>query len=141
MCEKSTPPELRRAWALSRNGGQRLHKRIPGKALSGTLPLISLCPAERDYLEVLTDLIAKYESKWDDECAEMSPRELIVYLMEQNSLAQKDLVPEFGSPSRVSEFLKGERRLSLVQAKRLAERFRLNIAALIDKADSLGPAG
>ena len=101
----------------------------------------SLSPAERDYLEVLTDLIAKYESKWDDECAEMSPRELIVYLMEQNSLAQKDLVPEFGSPSRVSEFLKGERRLSLVQAKRLAERFRLNIAALIDKADSLGPAG
>lgn len=96
----------------------------------------SLSPAERDYLEVLTDLIAKYESKWDDECAEMSPRELVAYLMEQNNLAQKDLVPEFGSPSRVSEFLKGERRLSLEQAKRLADRFRLNIAALIDKDDS-----
>jgi HTH-type transcriptional regulator/antitoxin HigA len=96
----------------------------------------SLSRAERDYLEVLTDLIAKYESKWDDECADMSPRELILYLMEQNNLAQKDLVPEFGSPSRVSEFLKGERRLSLDQAKRLAERFRLNIASLIDKDDS-----
>lgn len=96
----------------------------------------ALSQAERDYLEVLTDLIAKYESKWDDECAEMSPRELVAYLMEQNNLAQKDLVPEFGSPSRVSEFLKGERRLSLEQAKRLADRFRLNIAALIDKDDS-----
>lgn len=96
----------------------------------------SLSQAERDYLEVLTDLIAKYESKWDDECADMSPRQLIQYLMVQNNLAQKDLVPEFGSPSRVSEFLKGERRLSLEQAKRLAERFRLNIAALIDKNDS-----
>jgi antitoxin component HigA of HigAB toxin-antitoxin module len=96
----------------------------------------SLSAAERDYLEVLTDLIAKYESKWDDECAEMSSRELIVYLMEQNNHAQKDLVPEFGSPSRVSEFLKGERLLSLEQAKRLAVRFRLNMAALIDKDDS-----
>lgn len=93
----------------------------------------SLSPAERDYLEVLTDLIAKYESKWDDECVAMSPRELILYLMDQNNLAQKDLVSEFGSPSRVSEFLKGERRLSLEQARRLAKRFRLNIAALIDK--------
>lgn len=76
-------------------------------------------------------LIVKYESKWDSECASMTPRELIRYLMDQNDLAQKDLVPEFGSPSRVSEFLKGERDLSLEQAKRIAARFRLNIAALI----------
>lgn len=100
----------------------------------------SLSQAERDYLEVLTDLISKYESKWDDECADMSPRDLIQYLMKQNDLAQKDLVPEFGSPSRVSEFLNGERRLSLQQAKRLAERFRLNIAVLIDKIDSSASA-
>lgn len=100
----------------------------------------SLSQAERDYLEVLTDLISKYESKWDDECVDMSPRDLIQYLMKQNDLAQKDLVPEFGSPSRVSEFLNGERRLSLEQAKRLAERFRLNIAALIDKIDSSASA-
>jgi HTH-type transcriptional regulator / antitoxin HigA len=91
-----------------------------------------LSQAERDYLEVLTDIIAKYESKWTDECAEMSPRDLIQYLMTQNNLAQKDLVPEFGSPSRVSEFLKGERHLSMEQTKRLAERFKLNIATLID---------
>lgn len=93
----------------------------------------SLRPAERDDLEILTDLIAKYESKWNDNCNEMSPPALIQYIMDQNNLAQKDLVQEFGSPSRVSEFLKGERRLSLEQAKRLAERFRLNIAVLIDK--------
>ncbi|MBU6452703.1 MAG: hypothetical protein KGS72_13035 [Cyanobacteria bacterium REEB67] len=91
-----------------------------------------LSQAERDYLEVLTDIIAKYESKWTDECAKMSPRDLIQYLMTQNNLAQKDLVPEFGSPSRVSEFLKGERHLSMEQTKRLAERFKLNIAALIE---------
>ncbi len=92
----------------------------------------SITQAERDYLEVLTDLIVKYESKWDDECAEMSPRELVQYLMAENDLSQKDLVPEFGSPSRVSEFLKGERKLSLEQAKRLAGRFGLSIAALLE---------
>jgi HTH-type transcriptional regulator/antitoxin HigA len=52
--------------------------------------------------------------------------------MVENDLAQKDLVPEFGSPSRVSEFLKGERKLSLEQAKRLAGRFGLGIAALLE---------
>jgi len=93
----------------------------------------SLTPAERDYLEVLSDLIVKYESRWDDEVGKMSPRELVQYLMDQNGLAQKDLLPEFGSASRVSEFLKGERRLSLEQAKKLSERFRLNIGVFVDK--------
>jgi HTH-type transcriptional regulator/antitoxin HigA len=91
----------------------------------------SLNQAERDYLEVLADLITKYESKWDAEELKMSPQELVQYLMDRNELAQKDLVPEFGSPSRVSEFLKGDRNLSLEQAKRLAKRFSLNVAALI----------
>ncbi len=95
----------------------------------------SLCQSERDYLEVLTDLVSKYESKWDDDVAQMSPRELIQFLMKENGLAQKDLVSEFGSPSRVSEFLKGERRLSLEQARRLSERFRLSISALIERTD------
>jgi HTH-type transcriptional regulator/antitoxin HigA len=95
-----------------------------------------LSEAERDYLEVLSELIAKYESRWDQEALEMSPRELIHYLMGQNGLAQKDLISEFGSASRVSEFLKGERSLSLEQTKRLAYRFRLNIGALIERDDS-----
>ncbi len=94
--------------------------------------LYSLSTAERDYLEVLTDLVAKYESRWSDEKAEMSSRELVHYLIEQNGLAQKDLISEFGSASRVSEFLNGERRLSMEQAKKVAQRFRLNIASLID---------
>ncbi len=95
----------------------------------------SLSVAEHDYLEILTDLVSKYESKWDEEVAQMSARELIQYLMVQNELMQKDLIPEFSSASRVSEFLKGERRLSIEQAKRLAHRFRLSIASLIDVAN------
>jgi transcriptional regulator with XRE-family HTH domain len=90
---------------------------------------------------VITDLVAKYESRWDDEVATMTPRELIQYLMEQNGLNQRDLINEFGSASRVSEFLKGTRRLSLEQAKKLAARFRLNISALIDAGETRSSSG
>jgi HTH-type transcriptional regulator/antitoxin HigA len=90
-----------------------------------------LSHAEQDYLEVLTDLIIKYESRWDNEIPDMNPRELIQYVMEQSNLTQTDLIPEFGSASRVSEFLSGKRKLSLQQAKNLSKRFKLKLTALL----------
>lgn len=92
--------------------------------------LDKLSKAEEDYLDVLSDLIIKYESKWDD-ATPMTPAELIQSLMKDNNLTQKDLIPQLGSASRVSEFLNGERPLSKEQAKRLAKRFCLKIEALI----------
>lgn len=49
----------------------------------------------------------------------------------RSSLAQKDLVSEFGSESRVSEFLNGKRDLSKEQAISLAKRFSLRLEALL----------
>jgi len=86
--------------------------------------------AEKDYLDVLTDLIHKYELKWDDGF-KMTPLELVEDLMKQNNLAQKDLIPQFGSASRVSEFLNGSRNLSVEQAKRLSDRFKMRLEAFI----------
>src|SRR5271154_1658882 len=78
---------------------------------------------EQDYLEVLSDLISKYEEKDDVKGnISLSPMELIKYLMDENDLSQKDLIPEFGTASRVSEFISGTRPLSLEQAKKLASR-------------------
>ena len=92
----------------------------------------SLSEAERDYLEVLTDLIVKYESKWSADTLKWSPREHIQYLMSQNDLGQVDLIGEFGSASRVSEFLSGYRtKLSVDQAKKLASRFHLSLESLL----------
>ncbi len=91
----------------------------------------SLSKAEQDYLEVLTDLIIKYESRWDNEITDMNPREMIEYLMEQGNLSQNDLIPQFGSASRVSEFLKGKRGLSTQQAKNLSKRFKLKLSAFL----------
>ena len=86
--------------------------------------------AEKDFLDVLSDLIYKYELKWDDGF-KMTPAELVKDLMKHNNLAQKDLIPQLGSASRVSEFLKGSRNLSVEQAKKLSERFKLRLEAFL----------
>jgi HTH-type transcriptional regulator / antitoxin HigA len=95
----------------------------------------SLSSLERDYLEILSDLIEHYESKWNEE-ADVEPRALLKFLMEQNKLSQSDLIPELGSSSRASEFLSGKRELSLTQIIKLASRFKLSPAAFILRTQS-----
>ena len=90
----------------------------------------SLSPLERDYLEVLSDLVEHYESKWQEESA-VEPRELLKFFMEQNGLSQTDLIPELGSSSRISEFLSGKRELSLPQILKLAARFKMSASAFL----------
>ncbi len=92
--------------------------------------LDNLSRAEEDYLDVLSDLIYKYELKWDDGF-KMTPAELVKDLMKHNNLAQKDLIPQLGSASRVSEFLNGSRNLSVEQAKKLSDRFKLRLEAFL----------
>ena len=93
----------------------------------------SLSPLERDYLEVLSDLIEHFESKWKEEVS-VEPRDLLSFLMEQNGLSQSDLIPELGSSSRASEFLSGKRDLSLPQILKLSSRFKLSPTAFIPKS-------
>lgn len=91
----------------------------------------SLSRQERYYFEILSKLVSDYESKWDEEQS-VSPRELLIFLMEQNNLTQTDLIPEFGSSSRASEYLSGKRPyLSLNQIIKLAKRFKLSMNAFL----------
>ena len=91
----------------------------------------SLSKQEHYYFEILSKLVLDYESKWQEELS-VSPRELLVFLMAQNSLTQTDLIPEFGSSSRASEYLSGKRpHLSLSQASKLSKRFKLSMTAFI----------
>ncbi|MBX3074063.1 hypothetical protein KF707_18005 [Candidatus Obscuribacterales bacterium] len=92
----------------------------------------SLSEQEHDYFEVLSKLVEEYESQWQEE-KNVEPRELIVFLMEQNKLTQTDLIPEFGSSSRASEYLAGMRDLSLKQILKLAKRFQLSPTAFISR--------
>jgi HTH-type transcriptional regulator/antitoxin HigA len=74
--------------------------------------------AESDEIEVLALLIETYE-KEAFPIDLPSPIEAIKFRMDQQGLAQKDLVPFIGSKSKVSEVLNGKRALSLKMIRSL----------------------
>ncbi|MDQ2076878.1 ImmA/IrrE family metallo-endopeptidase [Marinimicrobium sp. ABcell2] len=76
--------------------------------------------AESDEIDVLALLIEAYE-KEAFPIDLPSPVEAVKFRMEQQGLAQKDLVPYIGSKSKVSEVLSGKRALSLNMIRKLHE--------------------
>ncbi|MDB4902857.1 MAG: transcriptional regulator, family [Mucilaginibacter sp.] len=81
---------------------------------------------EADLLEVLSILADDYESKhYPIDLPD--PIEAIKYKMEENDLTANDLVPYFGSRSKVSEVLNRKRPLTFTMAKKLFKG--LNIPA------------
>jgi HTH-type transcriptional regulator/antitoxin HigA len=86
--------------------------------------------SEQEAIELLGVLIEKYEQEhYPVEPAE--PEEVVRFLLDQNDLQQRDLVPIFGSESAVSMFLRGKRALTLDQVRGLSERFHLSPAAFM----------
>src|SRR5208283_4299797 len=70
-----------------------------------------LTSSEIDRLEVLTVLIEAYENgKYPVEPSD--PIDAILFRMEERGLKQADLIPYFGTSSRVSEVLKRKRPLT-----------------------------
>jgi HTH-type transcriptional regulator/antitoxin HigA len=50
---------------------------------------------------------------------------MIRHLMDQHGLTRADMVPLLGSPSRVSEVLRGTKGLSMAMVQRLRARFHV----------------
>jgi len=87
-------------------------------------------PTDIARLQAQARLIAAYEeTKWP-RCAP-STAELIRYLMDQHGLTRADLVPILGTPSRVSEVLRGKKGLSMTMVQRLRTRFRVPAELLL----------
>jgi HTH-type transcriptional regulator / antitoxin HigA len=61
----------------------------------------------------------------------LKPHELLQALLEESGKRQADLLPVFGSRSRISDAVNGKRAISKAQAKRLGELFHLSPAAFI----------
>jgi HTH-type transcriptional regulator/antitoxin HigA len=96
-------------------------------------------PADVARLEAQARLIAAYEeSKWPRRPP--STAELIRHLMDQHGLTRSDLVPILGTPSRVSEVLRGKKGLSMAMVQRLRARFRVP-ADLLLPALHTAPSG
>jgi HTH-type transcriptional regulator/antitoxin HigA len=84
-----------------------------------------LTPAEKELADLLTLLIEDFEEQsYALEAA--SPLEVLHELMRANNLKQKDLLDVFGTPSIVSEVLKGKRRFTTDHIRKLSQRFHVS---------------
>jgi HTH-type transcriptional regulator / antitoxin HigA len=87
-------------------------------------------PADIARLQAQARLIAAYEeSKWSRRPP--STANLIRHLMDQHGLTRADLIPILGTPSRVSEVLRGKKGLSMAMVQRLRARFRVPADVLL----------
>jgi HTH-type transcriptional regulator / antitoxin HigA len=81
-------------------------------------------PADIARLQAQARLIAAYEeAKWPRRPP--SAAALIRHLMDQHGLTRADMVPILGTPSRVSEVLRGKKGLSMAMVQRLRARFNV----------------
>lgn len=88
-----------------------------------------LTRAEQDYLEVLTDLIEKYEAD-NDPIEPVPDAEMLRFLMESRGMTQKELASATEIVNTtLSAVLHGKRRLSRDHIGRVAAFFGLSPAA------------
>jgi HTH-type transcriptional regulator / antitoxin HigA len=84
-------------------------------------------------IELLTLLIDNYERRrYPIPAADAIS--VVRFLIEHQGLAQRDLIPQFGSESAVSMFLAGQRKLTLDQVRKLSARFKLPADVFIAEA-------
>jgi HTH-type transcriptional regulator / antitoxin HigA len=81
--------------------------------------------AERRMADLLTLLIEDFEEKHYS-LKVSSPVDVLNELMSANNLKQKDLLDVFGTPSIVSEVLRGKRQLTTEHIRRLSRRFHVS---------------
>ncbi len=102
------------------------------KALFGIDQLMDAKPgtAEMDELELLTALVEMYEEQHYP-ISPPDPIEAIKFRMEQLRLTQKDMVPYFGTKSKVSEVLNGKRPLTLAIMRSLNKNLGISAEVLL----------
>ncbi len=85
---------------------------------------------ERQYFDVLCDLIKHYESSIYSR-AKLTPSEALKFLMKENKLKLTDLTPIVRHKSHLSAFLNDKRGLSKANAVRLANHFKVSPALFL----------
>lgn len=89
-------------------------------------------PPEVEAIELLTLLVERYEQERYP-IPSADPASVVRFLIDQQHLTQRDLIPQFGSESAVSMFLSGKRNLTLEQVGKLSARFHLPADVFIPK--------
>jgi HTH-type transcriptional regulator/antitoxin HigA len=89
---------------------------------------------EADQLELLAVLVKDYEAR-NFKVPLPDPIEAIQFRMEQQGLSQRDLVPYFGSRSKVSEVLSRKRPLTLAMMRALHNGLGIPAKALLQEPE------
>jgi HTH-type transcriptional regulator / antitoxin HigA len=80
--------------------------------------------AEAEAIELFTLLAGRYEQSHYS-LPKADAISVLRVLIEKQGLTQRALIPEFGSESAVSMFLRGQRKLTLEQIGKLSARFKV----------------
>jgi HTH-type transcriptional regulator / antitoxin HigA len=83
-----------------------------------------------DLLELVGQLVEDYDNH-HHAISDAAPRDVLRFLLDQHSLKQTDLAAEIGGQSVVSAILNGKRDINARQAKSLAVRFGVSVAAFL----------
>ncbi|MBM4017558.1 MAG: transcriptional regulator [Planctomycetes bacterium] len=98
----------------------------------GALAGHNLTPDQEDYLDVLSDLVAKYEEAHSPVRRRRStPLERLRYLVGEAGMTASDLGRMLGNRGLGSLILRGRRQLSKAHIRILAEHFRLDAGYFI----------
>lgn len=84
----------------------------------------NLTPEEDALLELLADLIEKFEDQRYP-VPEAPPHRVLQEVMQERGLRQVDLAPILGSRAAVSRIMNGTRAISKAQAKKLSDFLRM----------------
>jgi HTH-type transcriptional regulator/antitoxin HigA len=84
-------------------------------------------PEDEDAIELMTPLVERYEAE-RYLVPEAQPVDVLRFLLERNSLSQRDIAAELGSESTVSLVLSGKRQLNRDHIARLSRRFNVSPA-------------
>lgn len=101
------------------------------EVIDALIDCATLTTAERDYLDVLSDLVAAYEA----EAVPMRPvgdADLLRFLIEQKGVTQVGAASGAGiAESTISEVLSGKRKLNRAQISKLARYFHVESSVFL----------
>ena len=81
---------------------------------------------QEDFLDLVSDLVAEYESEQSKDDGPASPVELLNFLVEENGVTTRELGALLGiDHSLAARILKGQRSITPEHAKKLGEHFAI----------------
>lgn len=89
------------------------------------IPEDRISPEQERLLEMITLLVEKYDEE-QYPIPDAPPHEVIQFLMQDRGLRNRDLEPVLGSRGVTSEVIRGKRKPSHTQIKKLAEFFKIS---------------